>query len=60
MKDSHNTIGKYKTGEKIFAKANSEVPLTVRRYIDRIYYCKFQDDPQRSEMALFEREIVGN
>jgi len=60
MKSNQNTIGKYKAGEKVFAKAHPEVPLVVRRYVDRIYYCRFSKSPDAGELVLFEREIVGN
>lgn len=59
MKANQITVGKYKPGEKVFAKKDPNVALIVRRYIDRIYYCKFQDDPDKRELALFEREIVA-
>lgn len=55
MEDDEN---KYKAGDVVYAKANPDVKLIVRRYIDRIYYCKFQNDPNRKELALFERELV--
>lgn len=48
---------KYKAGEVVYQKANPDVKLVVRRYLNRIYYCKFQDDAERKELALFEREI---
>lgn len=56
---------KYKEGEVVCEKSNPHVRLIVRRYLNRIYYCKFQWDPQQKELALFEREIesvphVGN
>lgn len=60
MRTNQNTIGKYKAGEKVFAKSQPQAELTVRRYIDRIYYCKPPGDANQNELALFEREIVGN
>ena len=50
--------GKYAPGEIVFSKANPGEKLRVRRYVSRIYYCQFPDDPDRKEVVLFEREIV--
>lgn len=49
----------YQAGDTVYSKTNPTVPLVVRRYIDRIYYCKFPDDPLRKELVLFERELVA-
>ena len=49
---------KYVAGDTVFAKVNPEVKLVVRRYIHRIYYCQFPNEPERKELALFERELV--
>ncbi len=58
MNIDRNTPAKYQAGDKVFAKVDPEIPLVVRRYVNRIYYCKFQNQPEKSEIALFEREIV--
>ena len=55
----HQPEQKYKVGEVVFQKASPEEQLVVRRYISRIYYCKFQHHPDRKELALFEREIIS-
>ena len=55
MKEREN---KYGAGDTVYAKLNPDVKLVVRRYIDRIYYCRFPDEPDRKELALFERELV--
>ena len=49
---------KYKEGEIVYAKVNPELKLVIRRYVDRIYYCKIQDEPDRKELVYFEREIM--
>lgn len=49
---------KFKAGDNVYSKVNPTVKLVVRRYIDRIYYCKFVDEPNKKELALFEREIL--
>ena len=50
---------KFEAGDTVYSKVNPDVKLVVRRYIDRIYYCKFAEDPDRKELALFERELVN-
>jgi hypothetical protein len=50
---------KYKEGQVVHAKVNPALKLVIRRYVDRIYYCKV-DDPTRKELVYFEREIDAN
>lgn len=49
---------KYKEGEIVYAKVDPGLKLVIRRYVDRIYYCKIQDDPNRKELVYFDREIL--
>jgi hypothetical protein len=49
---------KYKEGEFVFAKTNPALKLIIRRYVDRIYYCKVSEDPDRKELVYFERELL--
>ena len=49
---------KYKEGEIVYAKVDPGLKLVIRRYVDRIYYCKIQDEPNRKELVYFEREIL--
>ena len=49
---------KYKENEIVYAIVNPGLKLVIRRYIDRIYYCKIQDEPDRKELVYFEREIL--
>jgi len=49
---------KYVSGDIVYAKVNQKVKLVVRRYVDRIYFCRLHDEPERKELALFERELV--
>lgn len=51
---------KYNVGDVIYAKSNPDVQLVVRRYIDKIYYCKTKAHPERKDLVYFEREIVEN
>ena len=49
---------KFKEGDVVCAKENPAKKLIVRRYVDRIYYCKVKDDPNAKEFVYFERELV--
>ncbi len=57
MKNEFNMENKYQVGQVVQAKAAPELKLVIRRYIDRIYYCKVKDNPTRRELVYFEREI---
>jgi len=48
----------FKEGEVVRAKVNPNQNLIVRRYVDRIYYCKIQADPTHKELVYFERELI--
>lgn len=52
MKNTHNA------DDVVYAKADPTLRLVVRRYVDKIYYCKVQDDPERKELVYFERELL--
>ena len=32
--------------------------MTIRRYLDRIYYCQTEAHSDKPEMVFFEREIT--
>lgn len=49
---------KFKEGEVVRAKVNPNQNLIIRRYIDRIYYCKIQANPAGKELVYFERELI--
>jgi len=51
---------KFKEGEIVRAKVNPTLKLLVRRYVDRIYYCKILEDPIRKELVYFERELMAD
>ena len=51
---------KYNAGDIVCAKENPSLQLVIRRYVDQIYYCKVQEDPERKEKVYFERELVEN
>ena len=51
---------KYKDGEEVYAKVNPSQKLIIRRYVDRIYYCKIKKDPTLKELVYFERELMSD
>jgi hypothetical protein len=59
MSHSSNTTmeNKFKEGSSVCARANPDLKLVIRRYVDRIYYCKVDEDPLHKELVYFEREL---
>jgi hypothetical protein len=51
---------KFKEGQAVHAKVNPSLSLTIRRYVERIYYCKVANNPKHKEFAYFEREIEAD
>lgn len=51
---------KYKEGQEVYAKVNPTLKLIIRRYVDRIYYCKIKENPTQKELVYFEREIMSD
>lgn len=49
---------KYKEGEIVYAKECPDIALIIRRYVNRIYYCKMVGDPENDEMVYYERELM--
>ncbi|SHJ09737.1 hypothetical protein [Aquimarina spongiae] len=60
MKLDNKVIGKYKIGDTVFTKINPNISLIVRRYIGGVYYCGFKNDPDRWELGLTARALVGS
>ncbi|MFN7495184.1 MAG: hypothetical protein ACK5RG_19855 [Cyclobacteriaceae bacterium] len=50
---------KFKEGEEVFDAVHPNQKLIIRKYYNRIYYCKVVDDPSSKELAYFERELTG-
>lgn len=50
---------KFKVGDKVFTKLKPNVELIVRKYYAGIYYCNYALEPEKKELALFERELVS-
>ena len=48
---------KFKIGDVVFASAHPEVLLTVKRYIDRLYYCIVKDTKDEVSLLYFEIEL---
>ena len=51
-----NATGKFKEGEMVFANANPSEKLVIRRFLDRIYYCR-TESPSAKDVVFFEREL---
>jgi hypothetical protein len=49
---------KFKEGEVVYANEDPTKKLVIRRYVDRIYYCKVEGDSYAKELVYFERELV--
>lgn len=49
---------KYKEGETVYAKERPDTGLTIRRYVDRMYYCRIKADPVSKDLVYFERELM--
>lgn len=49
---------KFAEGSTVIAVVTPEVKLTVRRYVDRVYYCRIQPDPGGNDLVYFERELA--
>lgn len=49
---------KYKEGEIVYAKECPSIPLKIRRYVHRVYYCRIVGDAENDELVYFERELV--
>ena len=50
---------KYKEGSTVCSTVNPTQELLIRRYVDRIYYCRIQNDLAHKELVYFERELMN-
>jgi hypothetical protein len=48
---------KFMVGEVVAALSTPESILKVRRYVDRIYYCRALSEPDSPDLVFFEREL---
>jgi hypothetical protein len=49
----------YAVGTVITAKVDQKLELRIVKYYQRIYYCVVVSDPERKQLAYFERELVS-
>ena len=49
---------KFKEGSEVYALVTPGVVLVIRRYVDRVYYCRVKQDPEAKEQVYFERELA--
>jgi len=49
---------KFKVGEVLRAKINPNQNLIVKRYVDRVYFCKIQENPAHKDLVYFEQELL--
>ena len=50
---------RYKEGEEVYATADPAQKLIIRRYVERVYYCRSKDKPDEKDLVYFERELAG-
>lgn len=60
MYKDYTLKGEFKDGQTVFAKINTEQALIVRRYVDRVYYCKLKDNFEAKELVYFARELQSS
>ncbi len=51
---------RFNAGDIVYAKKEPETALTIRRYVDRIYYCKKNGDTDHKELVYFDRELMDS
>jgi hypothetical protein len=51
---------KYKEGSAVHAIANPGQKLIIRRYVDRVYYCKIAENLTAKELVFFEWELASD
>jgi hypothetical protein len=49
----------YKVGTMITAKDDPGLSLVIVKYYQRIYYCSVTGEPDRKQLAYFERELIA-
>lgn len=50
---------KFAEGSTVIALVAPEIKLIVRRYVDRVYYCRIQPDTGGNDVVYFERELTA-
>jgi hypothetical protein len=54
-----NTDNIYPEGTPITAKVDPSLKLIITKYYQRIYYCNVVDQPEKKQLAYFERELIA-
>jgi hypothetical protein len=49
----------FQNGELISSNADPLRQLVIRRYVDRIYYCRDKNEPDGNDLVFFERELTA-
>ncbi len=49
----------YEEGDTVFAKKHPTVKLIIRRYLQRIYYCRVASNTDLKEQVYFEGELFS-
>ena len=55
MSNSENI---YPEGSVVYNRKPPQLKLIVRRFVDRIYYCKTAGNPEAKDLVYFERELT--
>ncbi len=50
-------IKRYNDGDRVCALVRPQVPLIVRIYANKVYYCNVEGDEKAKEQVHFEREL---
>jgi hypothetical protein len=53
-----NGENKYKNGDFVVEKMHPSRKLVIRRYVDRIYYCRDTAVRDGNDLVFFERELL--
>ena len=59
--NTHKTLSDnaFKVGDLVYANKNPAIELTVRRYIQRVYYCRVTKGLDQKDLIYFERELTA-
>ena len=49
---------RFEVGDLVAAKVRPLVPLVIRLYARRVYYCNVMEDPSAREQVYFDRELM--
>lgn len=56
--DNHYVMeNKFKEGDIVNERVRPSQRLIVSRLMNKIYYCRIQENPKRKELVFFEREL---